>query len=121
MRQHALDAEFLKGPAATSRAKLLAKARKAGRVVLAEGESDQQTLAYHDFPALGLPGADTWKEVWADLFEGIARVDVVVETAVGAMKASGCTRGRVPSSSNSGTVSYNPSLVRIPTRRLTPG
>ena len=30
--------------------------------VLVEGESDTQTLWFHKFPALGLPGAGTWKE-----------------------------------------------------------
>ena len=43
-----------------------------------EGESDSQTLWYHYFPALGLPGADSWQEEWADYlidFDAIYVVD----------------------------------------------
>ena len=36
----------------------LEEARKAGYLVLVEGESDCWTLWYHGFPALGLPGAE---------------------------------------------------------------
>jgi hypothetical protein len=39
-----------------------ASLREAGYVVLVEGESDTQTLWYHGFPALGLPGAGNWNE-----------------------------------------------------------
>src|SRR4030095_16368467 len=34
----------------------------AGHVVLVEGESDAHTLWFHGIPALGLPGAGTWRE-----------------------------------------------------------
>jgi hypothetical protein len=53
--------------------------RKASYVVLVEGESDTQTLLYHKMPALGIPGAGTWKDRWAQHFEGIERVYVVIE------------------------------------------
>ena len=36
-------------------------------VILAEGESDTQTLRYHSIPALGVPGASNWKPAWAEL------------------------------------------------------
>ena len=36
----------------------LEEARKAGFLVLVEGESDCWTLWFHNFPCLGLPGAD---------------------------------------------------------------
>ncbi|NPV08052.1 MAG: MarR family transcriptional regulator [Anaerolineae bacterium] len=49
----------------------LDNARQAGYVVLVEGESDTQTLWYHDVPALGLPGASTWKAEWATYLEGL--------------------------------------------------
>jgi hypothetical protein len=39
----------------------LEEVRKVGYVVLVEGESDAQTLWHHGIPALGIPGADTWK------------------------------------------------------------
>ena len=57
----------------------LEKIRKAGRVVLVEGESDTQTLWYHGIPALGIPGVDTWKEVWTEHLEGIGSIYVVIE------------------------------------------
>jgi hypothetical protein len=57
----------------------LPAANKAGRVVVVEGESDRQTLEFHGIPALGLPGAGTWKEEWADAFDGIPRIEIVVE------------------------------------------
>ncbi|MDP8974355.1 MAG: hypothetical protein M3N45_14600 [Actinomycetota bacterium] len=53
--------------------------RKAGYVVLVEGESDTQTLWYHKIPALGIPGASNWRAAWADLLEGIDRIYVIIE------------------------------------------
>ena len=53
--------------------------RKAGYVVLVEGENDAQTLWYHKIPALGIPGASNWKEAWADHLEGIERVYAIIE------------------------------------------
>src|SRR5262249_15630515 len=40
----------------------LADARRAGYVVLAEGESDTPTLLFSGFPAVGLAGAGNWSE-----------------------------------------------------------
>jgi hypothetical protein len=54
-------------------------ASKSNYVCLVEGESDAQTLWLHRFPALGLPGAGTWKEQWADLFDRFERIYVVIE------------------------------------------
>jgi len=48
-------------------------------VVLVEGESDAQTLWLHDEPALGLPGAASWQEEWADCLSRIPLVYVVIE------------------------------------------
>jgi len=73
----------------------------AGYVLLVEGESDAQTLWYHDRPALGIPGAKNWKDEWAEHLDGIARVLVCVEPdAAGEelwTKVSSCERlaGRV--------------------------
>lgn len=58
---------------------LLSKARKAGYVVLCEGESDAQTLWYHKIPAIGIPGAATWKEEWSPYFKGIDDIYLVME------------------------------------------
>ena len=53
--------------------------REAGYVVLVEGESDAQTCWYHGIPALGVPGAGTWKPAWAEHLEGLERIYAVVE------------------------------------------
>ena len=78
----------------------LAAARAAGRVTLVEGESDCHTLWFHGEPAIGLPGAATWKEPWAAHLDGIATIYVVVEPdrggeAVLAMIAKSSIRDRV--------------------------
>jgi hypothetical protein len=57
----------------------LAEARAADYVILVEGESDGQTLWSHGEPALGLPGANSWKEEFAHYLDGIAVIYVVVE------------------------------------------
>lgn len=53
--------------------------KKAGYVVLVEGESDAQTLWHHGIPALGVPGAGTWKPTWSEHLEGLERIYAVVE------------------------------------------
>jgi hypothetical protein len=45
--------------------------KKSKYVCLVEGESDCHTLWRHRFPALGLPGAATWKEDWSVHFDGV--------------------------------------------------
>jgi len=57
----------------------LGAARRAGFVVLVEGESDCHTLWHHGVPALGVPGASNWQLAWADHLEGIPLVAVVRE------------------------------------------
>ncbi|HLK60727.1 MAG TPA: hypothetical protein VKU00_29460, partial [Chthonomonadaceae bacterium] len=57
----------------------LDRARRAGYVVLCEGESDCHTLWYHDIPAIGLPGAGLWKEEWSSCFDGIPEIYVIEE------------------------------------------
>ncbi|MGD9853262.1 MAG: hypothetical protein AB7T38_18605 [Nitrospirales bacterium] len=58
----------------------LQEAKEKGYIVLVEGESDCQTLWYHQIPALGIPGASLWKEERdAYLLEGIDRIYVVIE------------------------------------------
>ncbi len=68
--------------------------RKAGYVVLVEGESDAQTLSYHRIPALGIPGANNWKAEFAEHLDGIERVYVVIEPDQGGEtlrdKLAGC-------------------------------
>ena len=57
----------------------LKDAHARGYIVIVEGESDCQTLWYHGVPALGLPGASTWSEAWADYLDGVGTVYVVLE------------------------------------------
>ena len=45
--------------------------RRAGYVLLFEGESDCQTAWYYNLPALGIPGATLWRDEWAQYFEGL--------------------------------------------------
>ncbi|MCL4534974.1 MAG: hypothetical protein M1370_07415 [Bacteroidetes bacterium] len=40
-------------------------------ITLVEGESDAQTLWHYGIPALGAPGASTWKPEWAKYLEGL--------------------------------------------------
>lgn len=53
-------------------------------VVLVEGESDTQTLWYHEVPALGVPGANSWREERdAHYLDSIERIYVVIEPDTG--------------------------------------
>jgi hypothetical protein len=51
----------------------------AGYVVLVEGESDCHVLWAHGFPALGIPGANSYRDDWSGHLEGVERVYVVRE------------------------------------------
>ena len=80
----------------------LQKARDLGYVVLVEGESCAQTLWYHGIPALGVPGANNWKdERDAPALAGIGTVYVVVEpdrggqAALNWLKSSKLTSGKL--------------------------
>jgi hypothetical protein len=59
--------------------RLLEEARKAGFVVLVEGESDCHTLWYHEIPALGIPGVSNWRDGWAADLDGIEKIYAVIE------------------------------------------
>ena len=79
----------------------LRRARDLGYVVLVEGESCAQTLWYHEIPALGIPGANNWKDDRdASELEGISTVYVVIEpdrggqTIIDRLGASMLTTGR---------------------------
>lgn len=52
-------------------------------VVLGVGESDAQTLWFHDFPALGLPNANSWRDDWAEHFNGINTIYIVLKPGKG--------------------------------------
>jgi len=57
----------------------LSQARERGFVILVEGESDCHTLWANGFPAVGVPGADTWKDAWAEELAGIERIYCLIE------------------------------------------
>ena len=57
----------------------LEKIREAGYLILVEGESDTQTLWHHRVPALGIPGASSWRMEWGDHLDGVDRIFAVVE------------------------------------------
>ena len=61
----------------------LADAHRTGHITLCTGESDAHTLWYHGEPALGLPGASSWQERWAEYLEGIPTIYVLVEPGAG--------------------------------------
>ena len=62
----------------------LPRVRELGYVVLVEGESDCHTLWSHRIPALGLPGANGWKEHRdAEHLADVERVYVVIEPDTG--------------------------------------
>lgn len=59
-------------------------ARAAGHVTLVEGASDCHTLWHHGEPALGFPGATSWKdERDAPLLDGIETIYLVIEPDTG--------------------------------------
>jgi DNA-binding MarR family transcriptional regulator len=57
----------------------LEEARKAGELVLVEGESDCWTLWYQGFPALGLPGAEMVGVLEESALAGIDRLFIIQE------------------------------------------
>lgn len=58
---------------------MLKRARISGWVVLVEGESDCHTLWHHNIPALGVPGANNWRDEWAAQLDGVNVIHAVVE------------------------------------------
>lgn len=69
------------------------------RIVICEGETDALTLWQHDFFALGLPGANMWRESWLVELPGNGPVYVIIEpdqggTAVEARLAKSALRHR---------------------------
>ncbi len=57
----------------------LGEARRRGLVTLVEGESDCHTLWLHDEPAVGIPGASTWRDEWCRYLDGLHLVYLVAE------------------------------------------
>jgi putative DNA primase/helicase len=57
----------------------LEEARKAGYLIIVEGESDCWTLWFHHFPALGLPGVEMVRTLKEDYLAGIEKLYIVRE------------------------------------------
>ncbi len=62
----------------------LALAREKRRLVVTEGESDTWTLALHDIPALGLPGASSESTLTAEHLDGIDELFITEDADAGA-------------------------------------
>lgn len=58
-------------------------ARSSGHVILVEGESDCHSAWLHNVPALGIPGATSWKPRWSQLLAGVTDLYVIVEPDTG--------------------------------------
>ncbi|QIN77509.1 hypothetical protein GBA65_02200 [Rubrobacter marinus] len=61
----------------------LGYAQEEGYAFLVEGESDCHTLWHHGLPALGMPGASSWRNEWAEHLEAVGKVYVMVEPDTG--------------------------------------
>jgi hypothetical protein len=57
----------------------LEEARERGYVIVVEGESDTQTLWHHRQPAVGIPGATSWRAEWSEHLDDIEKIYVIVE------------------------------------------
>jgi hypothetical protein len=57
----------------------LRDARAAGYAVIVEGESDTHTLWHHGEPALGIPGANNWREEWAAVLADLPTIYILLE------------------------------------------
>jgi uncharacterized protein (DUF927 family) len=61
----------------------LKEIREAGYCILVEGESDSQTLWYHGFQALGIPGAGSFKNEWVDYIRDVPKIYIHQEPGEG--------------------------------------
>ena len=61
----------------------LADARAHGSIVVVEGESDCHTLWHHEYPAVGVPGASTFKSEWLTHLDDIPTIYIVMEPDAG--------------------------------------
>lgn len=57
----------------------LEEIKQKGYVIFVEGESDAQTLWYNGISAVGIPGATTFKEQWADYFLDLNEIYIFCE------------------------------------------
>lgn len=57
----------------------LERMKKAGNVLLVEGESDTQVCWFNQTPALGIPGAQVFKKEWASLVLPFSLIGIIQE------------------------------------------
>jgi len=58
---------------------LLQTMKAKNHIFLVEGESDAQTLWFHQIPALGIPGANTFKDEWVQYIEDFDEIYIYTE------------------------------------------
>lgn len=58
---------------------LLQTMKAKNHIFLVEGESDAQTLWYHQIPALGIPGANTFKDEWVQYIQDFNEIYIYTE------------------------------------------
>ena len=61
----------------------LKDAQAHGFIVVVEGESDAHTLWYHGYPAVGVPGASSFKSEWLPHLDHIPTIYLVIEPDAG--------------------------------------
>ncbi len=49
----------------------LTQAKRAGWILIVEGESDAWTCWHHGIPAIGIPGKSTWRAEWGEYLKGL--------------------------------------------------
>ena len=78
--------------------------KKAKALILAEGESDAQSLWLHGVPALGVPGATNYQASWTERYIGSRDVYIHVEPDAGGQKFREKTIQALHDSGFTGTV-----------------
>ncbi|MPZ51028.1 MAG: hypothetical protein GEU75_17290 [Dehalococcoidia bacterium] len=74
----------------------LDEASQCGYILLVEGESDSWTLWHAGLPALGIPGADMWKEAWKVDVQNIKTVYVWREADAGGDSLAASVAADIP-------------------------
>ena len=64
-------------------------AKTTGSIVVVEGESDCHTLWHHDYHAVGVPGASSFKSAWLTHLDGISTISIVIEPDAGGKQMLG--------------------------------
>lgn len=82
----------------------LERIKKAGNVLLVEGESDTQVCWFNQTPALGIPGAQAFKKEWASLLLPFSLIAIIQEPGVAGEKFVKSITGALKEASYQGQV-----------------